>query len=107
MGITGRRRRTPRTGRSRRPRKAQGTGPAPSTPARQSARDRALARVRTASLLRLRVGFLLIAMVVSVFAVRLFQLQGLDAASYAAQARAVGAVQEVLPATRGSITDRN
>ena len=46
-------------------------------------------------------------MVVSVFAVRLFQLQGLDAAAYAAQARAVGAVQEVLPATRGAITDRN
>ena len=63
--------------------------------------------MRTASLLRLRVGFLLIAMVVSVFAVRLFQLQGLDAATYAAQARAVGAVQEVLPATRGAITDRN
>ena len=63
--------------------------------------------MRTASLIRLRVGFLLIAMVVSVFAVRLFQLQGLDAATYAAQAREVGAVQEVLPATRGSITDRN
>jgi cell division protein FtsI (penicillin-binding protein 3) len=53
------------------------------------------------------VGFLLIAMVVSVFAVRLFQLQGIDAASYAEKARAVGAVQEILPATRGSITDRN
>ncbi len=63
--------------------------------------------VRTASLLRLRIGFIIIAMVVSVFAVRLFQLQGLDAATYAERARAVGAVQEVLPATRGSITDRN
>jgi cell division protein FtsI (penicillin-binding protein 3) len=46
-------------------------------------------------------------MVVSVFAVRLFQLQGLDAATYAERARAMGAVQEILPATRGSITDRN
>ena len=46
-------------------------------------------------------------MVVSVFAVRLFQLQGLDAATYAERARAVGAVQEILPATRGAITDRN
>ena len=68
---------------------------------------RSLAAVRGASLLRLRVGFLIIAMVVSVFAVRLFQLQGLDAATYAEKARAVGAVQEILPATRGSITDRN
>jgi cell division protein FtsI (penicillin-binding protein 3) len=63
--------------------------------------------VRGASLLRLRIGFLIIAMVVSVFAARLFQLQGLDAAEYAEKARAVGAVQEILPATRGSITDRN
>ena len=68
---------------------------------------RSLAAVRGASLWRLRVGFLIIAMVVSVFAVRLFQLQGLDAATYAEKARAVGAVQEILPATRGSITDRN
>ena len=105
MGITGRRRRTARTGRSPRPAKTPAASAGNGT--RRSARDRALARVRTASLLRLRVGFLLIAMVVSVFAVRLFQLQGLDAASYAAQARAVGAVQEVLPATRGAITDRN
>src|SRR5688500_13817270 len=66
---------------------------------------RSLAAVRAASLLRLRVGFLIIAMVVSIFAVRLFQLQGLDAATYAEKARAVGAVQEILPATRGSITD--
>ena len=40
-------------------------------------------------------------MVVSVFAVRLFQLQGLDAETYAERARAVGAVSEVLPAVRG------
>ncbi len=63
--------------------------------------------IRGASLLRLRIGFLIITMVVSVFAVRLFQLQGIDAATYAAKARAVGAAREILPATRGSITDRN
>ncbi len=65
-----------------------------------------LAQPRRA-LLRLRVGFVLIAIVVSVFAARLLQLQGIDAETYAAQARAVGAVQEILPATRGSILDRN
>jgi len=76
-------------------------------PRRLARREATLARVRGASLLRLRIGFLLIAMVVSVFAVRLFQLQGLDSRTYAERARAVGAVSEVLPATRGSITDRN
>ncbi len=59
------------------------------------------------SLARLRLGFIVIAMVVSLFAVRLLQLQGVDAATYAAKARAVGVVNEVLPATRGTITDRN
>ena len=68
---------------------------------------RATTRVRTTSLRRLRTGFVLIAMVVSVFAARLLQLQGVDAAAYAAQARALGAVTETLPATRGAILDRN
>ena len=49
---------------------------------------------------------MLIAMVVSVFAARLLQLQGVDAAAYAAQARALGATTETLPATRGAILDR-
>ncbi len=62
---------------------------------------------RGASLLRLRVGFILIAMVVSVFAVRLFQLQGIDAKAYAARAEAAGLETVTLPATRGSILDRN
>jgi cell division protein FtsI (penicillin-binding protein 3) len=59
------------------------------------------------SLLRLRVGFILIAMVVSVFAARLFQLQGIDAKAYAARAEAAGLETVSLPATRGSILDRN
>ena len=62
---------------------------------------------RGASLLRLRVGFILIAMVVSVFAARLFQLQGVDANAYAARAEAAGLETVTLPATRGSIVDRN
>jgi cell division protein FtsI (penicillin-binding protein 3) len=47
-----------------------------------------------------------IAMVVSVFGVRLFQLQGLDPKAYAAQAKAAGAATVILPATRGRILDR-
>jgi cell division protein FtsI (penicillin-binding protein 3) len=46
-------------------------------------------------------------MVVSVFAARLFQLQGVDASAYVAKARAEGVVTVSLPATRGTITDRN
>ncbi len=60
--------------------------------------------------MRLRVGFLVVAMIVSVFAARLFQLQGIDAQTYAAKAaanQASGLVTEVLPADRGSVTDRN
>ncbi len=58
-------------------------------------------------MLRLRVGFILIAMVVSVFGARLFQLQGIDPKAYAARAEAVGLQTITLPATRGSIVDRN
>jgi len=55
----------------------------------------------------LRVGLIVIAMVLSVFGVRLFQLQGLDPKAYAARADAEGLVTVDLPATRGEITDRN
>lgn len=57
--------------------------------------------------MRLRIGFLLVSMVLSVFAVRLFQLQGVDAQAYVAKARAEGVVTVDLPAVRGTITDRN
>lgn len=67
----------------------------------------ALRRIRATSATRLRIGFLIIAMTISVFAVRLLQLQGVDAKQYAAQARAMGLTSEVLAATRGTITDRN
>lgn len=55
----------------------------------------------------MQVGFLLIAIVLSVFAGRLIQLQGLDPDSYAQMAAAEGSQRVVLPATRGEILDRN
>ena len=57
--------------------------------------------------LRLRVGFVVIAMALSVFGVRLVQLQGLDPNSYAQMAAAEGTQEVVLPAVRGDILDRN
>lgn len=62
---------------------------------------------RGVALLRLRVAFILIAMVVSVFGARLLQLQGVDANAYAARAEAAGLETVTLPATRGAILDRN
>jgi cell division protein FtsI (penicillin-binding protein 3) len=57
--------------------------------------------------LRLRVGFVVIAMALSVFGARLVQLQGLDPNSYAEMAAAEGLVEIDLPAERGDILDRN
>jgi cell division protein FtsI (penicillin-binding protein 3) len=50
---------------------------------------------------------IVIAMVLSLFGARLFQLQGLDPKAYAARADAQGVVKVPLPATRGEIVDRN
>ena len=58
---------------------------------------------RGAPHLRLRIGFVLIAMVLSVFGARLVQLQGIDPGSYAAMAAAESMQDVVLPATRGDI----
>ncbi len=76
-------------------------------PRARRSRSRRVRAMRGTSLVRLRIGFLIIAMVVSVFAVRLFELQGVDAQAYVAKARAEGVVTVTLPATRGAITDRN
>lgn len=57
--------------------------------------------------LRLRIGFIGIAMVLSVFAGRLVQLQGIDPHGYAAMSSAENTVTVVLPAKRGEILDRN
>ena len=70
-------------------------------------RQRRLGRLRGSPLFRLRIGFVLIAMVLSVFSVRLVQLQGIDPRSYARMAAEEGTVDVVLPATRGDILDRN
>lgn len=74
---------------------------------RSAARGARVTRNRALSDARLRFGFILIAMVMSVFAGRLIQLQGVDATQYAAKARAVGMESQILPAVRGTITDRN
>ena len=57
--------------------------------------------------LRLKVGFLLMAIVLSFFAARLVQLQGFDPNSYAQAAAKENLVTQVLPAQRGRILDRN
>ena len=56
---------------------------------------------------RLRIGFVAIAMVLSLFGARLIQLQAIDPYSYAAAARKANLVDLVLPAERGDILDRN
>jgi cell division protein FtsI (penicillin-binding protein 3) len=53
---------------------------------------------------RLRILLVLVCMLLSFFGARLVQLQGVDAAAYAAEATRLTTV--TLPATRGSITDR-
>ncbi|UDY22492.1 peptidoglycan D,D-transpeptidase FtsI family protein [Nocardioides sp. Kera G14] len=62
---------------------------------------------RGAPHVRLRVGFVLIAIVLSFFAARLIQLQGFDPHAYAAAARQADLQEVVLPAERGDILDRN
>ena len=62
---------------------------------------------RGAPLLRLRAGFVVIAMVLSFFGARLVQLQGIDPKAYAPMAAAEGAVKVPLLAERGDILDRN
>ncbi len=62
---------------------------------------------RAAPAVRLRIGFIMIAMVLSLFGARLIQLQGVDPQSYAAMAASEGAVKVPLLAERGDIVDRN
>ncbi len=62
--------------------------------------------LRGSPLFRLRLGFLLIALVLSVFGARLVQLQGVDPRAYAEMAAASGTVEVSLPAKRGDILDR-
>ncbi len=55
---------------------------------------------------RLWVGFVIIAMVLSLYGGRLLQLQGVDPGAYAARAAAESRVTVPLPARRGEILDR-
>jgi cell division protein FtsI (penicillin-binding protein 3) len=63
--------------------------------------------LRGSTHVRLRVGLLVIAMLLSLFGARLFQLQGVDSKAYAARAAESGLVSIDLPAKRGRILDRN
>lgn len=56
---------------------------------------------------RLRTAFIVLAMVMSVFAAQLFIIQGIDPQAYALRAENEGLVTATLPAERGEITDRN
>ena len=80
-----------------------------STPPPRTGRTAARSRggLRGSPHFRLRFGFVVIAMVMSVFGARLVQLQGIDPHSYAEMAAAEGLVEVVLPAERGDILDRN
>src|SRR4051794_9150243 len=70
-------------------------------------RETSKGSLRGSPQLRLRFGFVVIAMVLSVFGARLVQLQGVDPRAYAAMAAAEGSVTLELPAERGDILDRN
>jgi cell division protein FtsI (penicillin-binding protein 3) len=74
---------------------------------RGAARTRRRRAVRGSAQLRLRTGFVFIAVVLSFFGARLVQLQGIDPQQYAALAAAEGVVKVQLPAQRGEIFDRN
>ena len=79
----------------------------PQPPAGRPAARRPDGRLRGSAHVRLRLGFIVIAMVLSLFGARLVQLQGIDPKSYAAMAAAEGLVRVTLPAERGDILDRN
>lgn len=56
---------------------------------------------------RLRIGLFVVAFLLSLFAGRLLQLQGVEASAYATVADTERRITETLSATRGSITDRS
>ncbi|WP_235739163.1 hypothetical protein [Nocardioides alcanivorans] len=71
-----------------------------------TSRQSSLGGTRGKAHLRLRLGFIVIAMVLSFFAARLVQLQVIDPGSIAAMAAKEGTVRVELPAARGAILDR-
>jgi cell division protein FtsI (penicillin-binding protein 3) len=99
------------------PQSPRGRGRAGRAPAARNRRPAAAARTRTrrrrraargAAPLRLRTGFVFIAVVLSFFGARLVELQGVSPDRYASLAASEGGTVTVqLPATRGDILDRN
>ncbi len=92
----------------------RGRRPAGRTPAGRTRRPGKAARTRQrqslrgSAPLRLRTGFVFIAVVLSFFGARLVQLQGVDPQRYARLAASEGGTITVdLPANRGRILDRN
>ena len=82
-----------------------GRSPRPAAGARNSRLRRS---TRGSAQLRLRAGFVFIALVLSFFGARLVQLQGVEADRYATLAATSGGTVTVdLPADRGEIVDRN
>jgi len=73
-----------------------------------AARNRRGRSLRGSAPLRLRTGFVFIAVVLSFFGARLVQLQGVETEKYATLAASTGGTVTVeLPAQRGDILDRN
>src|SRR6476619_2993154 len=91
----------------------RGRGRSGRTPAPRKGRTGGAARrrrraARGAAPLRLRTGFVFIAVVLSLFGARLVELQGVSPDRYASLAASEGGTVTVqLPATRGDILDRN
>lgn len=71
-----------------------------------TSRQPSLGGVRGRAHLRLRLGFIVIAVVLSFFAARLVQLQVIDPNAIAAMAAREGTQRVELPAARGAILDR-
>lgn len=76
------------------------------TPTAAGRRGAGTARRLRRTQFRLRVFLLVIAFIMSLFAARLFQLQGVDANAYASMAQAEGTRSVTLHAARGQILDR-
>jgi cell division protein FtsI (penicillin-binding protein 3) len=81
------------------------TGPVPRIGARRPVRARRRRLGRPAA--RLRVSIAVVLGLMLLVSGRLLQLQGLDATAYAARAQQQRAHDTVIPASRGSIVDRN
>ncbi len=89
-------------------RRTRGQAVRSGTPSTRRGRARAgRGTLRGQPVRRLSIGFLVIAMLLSIFAARLVQLQGVDPDSYAQMAADEATVDILLPAERGDILDRN